>query len=434
MNGSVLNQRLAVLLMAVVALSAIPYGSNRPFFWAFWAVIVSAIAIWFCLSVLMRGHAFKVSIKDAWFPATGFLVVAIALLLQLLPIGRWFFVPIDTGRGELVTSNYLALVPGEACFALLRWSTYGLFFFLALQPSVNRHRSIGMSRVLVAIVAVQAAYALLALSYFGDTILGFDKVAYQGFATGTFVNRNTLATYLAIGVSIATSLAIVSEKPTWRALYLVALGTMVAALLATASRAGIGAAFAGVLAVLIMRRLLARSGAFWGYAIVGCAFVGVLALLYGGDIFDRALFGSGFADRLALYRETAGMIAERPLFGFGAGSFKYAYTIYHTPDVNVSLVWNHAHSTYLALWVGLGLFVGTVPMILVAYLFVRIVRYEIKTKSGRPALYAAVGGTVAVAIHALVDFSLEIQAVAFLYLLVLALGAAPTLFDRSSSR
>jgi len=434
MNGSTPNQRLAVLLIAVVALSAVPYGSNRPFFWAFWAATVTAIAFWYFLSLLRRGSALKVSVKDARFPAIAFMVVTAALLLQLAPVGAWLFEPIDTGRGTKITSDYLALVPGEAGFALLRWLTYGLFFLLALQPAVSRHRSTNMARAIVALVAVEALYALVALSYLGDTILGFDKTSYRGFATGTFVNRNTLATYLAIGVATATSLAIMSEKPMWRVMSVVALGIMVAALFATASRAGIGAACAGVVAVITMRHLLVPSPRFWAYATAGCAVVVLLGVLYGGEITDRIFFGSGLADRRALYWETARMVADRPLFGFGAGSFRYAYTIYHTPDVNVSLAWNYAHSTYLALWVGLGLLVGTIPMILVAYLVVRIVRYEVQTRSGRPAIYAAVGATIAVALHALVDFSLEIHAVAILYLFILALGAARPLFERRSSR
>ncbi|MBL8576233.1 MAG: O-antigen ligase family protein [Mesorhizobium sp.] len=425
---------MAVLLVVVVALSAVPYGSNRPFFWAFWAAIVAAIAAWYCLALLRRGLSLRVSVRDAWLPAAGFFVVTTVLLLQLAPVGALLFEPIDTRRGLELTSKYLALVPGEAGFALLRWTSYGIFFFLALQPAVNRHRSVNLARAVVAVVAIEAAYALVALSYLGDTILVFDKESYRGVATGTFVNRNSLATYLAIGIAVATSLTMMSDKSNWRVVYVVALAIMVATLFVTASRAGIGSAFGGAFAIVMMRRLLVRSTGFWRYAMAGGVLVGLVGALYGSEIFDRAMFGNGFADRRALYWETAGMISERPLFGFGAGSFKYAYAIYHTPEVSVSLTWDYAHSTYLALWAGLGLPVGTVPMAIIAYLFVRIVRHEVETRSGRPAVYAAVGATVAVALHALVDFSLEIQAVAFLYLFVLALGAGPALFDRSSSR
>ena len=151
------------------------------------------------------------------------------------------------------------------------------------------------------------------------------------------------------------------------------------------------------------------------FALVLIVLGTVAAVLYGGGATARfADISRAASERLELYHQIAGMILRRPLLGYGAGSFEQAFSLFHAPPVDVSAVWDHAHSTYLTLWSDFGLVVGTVPMAIVLLLLIHALRLP----PGSPAT-AAIGTTVVVGLHSLVDFSLEVEAIAFLLTTVL---------------
>src|SRR5690606_36301189 len=102
----------------------------------------------------------------------------------------------------------LSLAPGSSLHNLIQFASYGLFFFLMLQAVSNRRRTVAVARAIFWIIAAHAIYGLVALTQLGDPLLFFEKWAYLGSATGTFVNRNAYATFLAFGLVLGTALAI----------------------------------------------------------------------------------------------------------------------------------------------------------------------------------------------------------------------------------
>lgn len=432
-----LNSIAAWSMFAVVALAPIPLGSNRPFFWALWAAVAGGIGLWFAMSVRMAGEAYRVPVSAIRWLAAGFLAVMLAMLVQVLPIGNLVPIVFSNQFGETVRAATPSAAPGETIFDMLRWGTYGVVFFVLLQAGFQEKRSRLLLRGLLIVAVAEALYALVALNQFDDTILFFDKRYYQGMATGTFVNRNSLATFLGLGIVLATALATrrgtngenrsskQRGEPKADRVRLVLLAAAIfmlfAALVATQSRMGLFAAMAGVAAVLLLRPVgsLAITA---GLILVGAI---VVIVLYGSGVAERVLTTEASAGyRLALYRQVIDMIFARPLLGHGAGAFALAFPSFHGPSLDMSVTWDHAHSTYLALWSGLGLVIGTIPLLLVAAIVVRIFtgssqRVRLSVESA-----AAIGATVTVAIHSLVDFSLEIQGVALFYTALLAIGAA----------
>lgn len=431
-----LNAVLGGLLVAVVAIAPIPLGSNRPFFWAAWAALIGALGVCYLLLLALRGESLRFGLDRLWLLALPFAALLGVLAVQILPMEGVAFV---TGAGETILSKTLSLAPGTTWLMLLQLATYGVFFFLMLQAAVNRRRARLMGQAILLIIAAHALYSLVALTVLGDTLLVFEKWAYAGFATGTFVNRNSFATFLAFGLVLGTLCTLrefvdvahrikgqlqLGNAP----LYLAATGLILAALIATGSRmglvAGLAGAGAGGVMALLKRGGTAGRGWLW-LGILPALGVVALLLLYGAGTFER--LGSLEGDvnvRGELYYQVIGMIAHRPWLGFGGGTFELAYPLFHHLPVSVDLVWDKTHSTYLALWVELGLIAGSLPLLIVLCIGIDALRLVLQRRGDWTAPGAAVGVIVVAAIHSLVDFSLEMEANVFVFLALLAIGVA----------
>lgn len=437
------NDQLAWMLLAVLFLAPVPFGSNRPFFWCLWATGLGAVLLWYCLAVFRLRSSFRIPLSALRIATWLFALVGAVTLIQTLPVGRVFGdFAFLTRSGDVIYSASISLTPGDSWLSFLRWFSVGALFFLMLQVSVQNGRAQRLAKAIVAITSLHALYGLVALTQLGDTILFFEKQYYPGVLTGTFINRNSIATFLGIGAVMASALLFagragsdnepdqqpqgssVHGEKLWLAIALVLL---LSAVLATQSRMGLAATFAGIGTVLLLSwraSPLARMSALLAVPVLGG-----LLLLYGSGVAERYLLVERAADtRGALYLQIIDMVTARPLLGYGAGSFEYAYPLFHQQPVSVDRVWEYAHSTYLGLWSDLGVVVGSIPVLIVTLILVAILRKRTNSGPMRPETCAALGATVTVAIHSLVDFSLEIQAVAFLYTALLALGSAKAFY------
>lgn len=451
-----INDRFSWLLLLLVAVAPIPLGSNRPFFWAVNAVAIGAVGLLYTFFEIRSREGLRVRLTDIWPSALLFALLALYLVAQTIPvahlvpeawIGQVLAISV-AGTGTIVAPNAISLAPGSTLLMLLRWFTYGVLFLLTVQVGVSDQRRNQMLNVIVAVIAGYAIFGLAALLQFGDTILGMEKWAYSGDATATFVNRNSFATFLSFGAVVAVVLIaavfIKQQEPDASGktskrfdpivfVYLTALLTIVAALLATQSRMGAFAGLLGVAAVLLLarRRLrwrLATNLVFGGLLV--SSIVGAV-VLYGLGLLERLGSVESSADvRLDLYRQVVEMIAARPLLGYGGGAFEQSYPLFHHLPVSPDLVWDRAHNTYLALWSELGLVAGSIPLLLITIALARVLWRIGEGRLDWPARAAAVGAIVVAAVHSLADFSLEIQANALMFTLLLGLGTAATLSPR----
>ena len=430
------NDIFAGVLVAVVALAPVPLGSNRPFFWAMWAAIVGVTAALYLILLLLRREPLRFALGRLWVPALLMLGLAGYLIVQVLPLwptGLSF----PTATGDVIVASTLSLAPGSTWLALLQLGTYVLFFFLMLQVAVNRARARILGVTILAVIAAHAAYALVALTMLGDPLLFFEKWAYEGFATGTFVNRNSFATFLAFGVVLGTVLSLREvlngDRPGLRPgpalIYVAETGLILAALLATGSRMGLIAALVGTAIALLVtsRKWLNQKGTMRWLALAAfpiLAALGVL-VLYGGATLERLGSLEGDASiRGEFYAQIVGMIAARPWLGYGAGAFEVVYPLFHQLPVSADLVWDKAHSSYLTLWSELGLIAGSVPLVILALFAWQAFQLSSKRRADWAAPAVALGAIIAGGLHSLVDFSLEIEANMFLLLALLAIGIA----------
>ena len=201
------NDILGWFIVAVVVVSPIPLGSNPPIFWAISGCLIGLVTFAYFGYAAIGHGSLRVPLHRLALPGLLWGLLLGWLLVQMLPLGDWFGpIAFVSKAGDVIAARYLSLAPGSSWLMAIRMCSYGLVFFLASQAGANEGRA---KRLLTAIfwaIVLHAAFGLFQLTQLNDTLLGFDKKYYVGVATGTFVNRNSYATYLAMGLALGAAL------------------------------------------------------------------------------------------------------------------------------------------------------------------------------------------------------------------------------------
>ena len=437
-----LNTNLGTTLALLAILSAIPVASARPSWWLLWSGVLAILAmIWAIQSSRLTPNRRMQSADLRPYLALAALVPLYALV-QTLPLP---FLPLTMNEGaEALAGSAISLLPSASWIGAIRFTAWIILFVLIYEVVTSRERMLRISWILFIGITLQAIWALLALRVFGDIALFGEKTSYFGSATGTFVNRNSLATFLGFGLLLGAGL--LSRKlgaPNMRLsrvpniferigalglIILIAMALILLALVATQSRLGL---FAGLVSLWITSLLLLHQNERLSKGIVmtSCFIAllfaaGVIALGQGG-LSDRLIFVQDNADeRLRIYSQTLDMIWHRPLLGFGFDAFGPAFEGFRTSELGNPVYYDLAHNSYLALWAEQGFIIGSIPPLLLLIAGWKIVA-GLKSDSGFPvAKTVALGALILGAIHSLGDFSLEIPANTFVFIILIALGLA----------
>lgn len=371
-------------------MAPLAYGGNHPLAWLGWGLVIAVVAMW-----RLAAAPLAQDFRPLGIFGLGFAVVAVFVLAQ--PSGRGMAMP--------------GLVRLGGCLVLA-----GLIFELASDKA--RARRFGW--MVFAGVALNGALGMVLLLALGDAAPWGGKAAYLGQATGGFVNRNSFATFLAIGLVLGLSLLRPRRMDMAELiLALAGVGVILVALLATQSRLGLASAAVGAVVCLWLRSGLRPM-------LLPVLGAGLVALTIAApQVLERMLFlESAGALRLTLYRDVWQMILASPWSGHGFDAFAPAFERFHGPDLPAHLVWDRAHSTYLTLWAELGLIVGSVPLVLGVLALWRL-------DPRAPLGIAGISALVVGGFHSLGDFSLEMQANLMLLLSVVVLGMAQGGSERS---
>jgi O-antigen ligase len=438
-----LRTAIRAALYALVLLAPLPFGSVQPGFVL--AIELAAAAIGVLSMTLLAVDA---EAREA-LPRAPLVLCGVVLLLgafQILPLPFTIAERFNPTAGLVrPLIPYLgadhppavawSVAPPETADALLRFGAYvwiGLGAALVFDTARARR---GFAIVLVASAAFQAVYGSGEYLTGRQHIFTFAKKYYLDSATGTFINRNHFATFLAMALPFALGLAIPASSDskgatTWRGRLLsfadavslrrflagVAAGLIWVGLLLSHSRAGLLAAFVAALIVLVGRRDL--RAARWSVAVAGVVLIGLLSLELTQAPGERFLWvrqdlGTE-GGRLTVWHDSLKLVEQRPLLGWGWGTFESAFP--SVQSAGVDLTYDHAHNDWLEWLVEggvLGLAVGGVLL-------------GAGLRVGGVVVTAAL---TAVAIHAAWDFSLRIPAVATVCAATMGLGlAAPDSF------
>lgn len=453
------NQLTFTILIALLALSPLPFGSARPV-WIF--LILPIIGL---LLILVLRNLSPDGVRLRRFNR----VVLPAMTVHLL-VCLWAFLQSTPWLGELTANplwqqparhlaglsgqEYLSLNPGDTRATALIFAAYGALFASAFFILHSRPRATMFIKGFFIISALYAAYGVVAQILAPDRLLWFEKWAYEGFVTSTFVNRNSFATYCALGLVAGAGLIyrfmdkfdpvsgqkrrvmmvrFLAHLATHGWPLLAGMGALLTALMMTGSRAGLLAALVGMSVVLALCLWRGRQRGARGLLAGAGVLVLGLALLFafsGDQTISRLnkLDKDGEA-RIAAYHLMIEGIEERPLTGYGLGSFREFFIANRDASFG-HRDFRRGHNDYLELALGVGVIAAAAWLLAILGLLVIILRNVVSEASARPmGAICALGATAAVAVHSLVDFSLQIPAVAIAYVTLLACGLSRSTRD-----
>jgi O-antigen ligase len=351
----------------MVALAPLPLGSRETAMIAIWCVVLGG-------SVILASVLEIRTPQLVFIGLTAVLAVTYGIVLhEQLSVHPWFASPHPIWKEtsellEIPIEPSVSIARNQPLFAIGAPLAALLSFLSGLLVGTNR----GRARQLLNVIAWSGvAYAIYGIAFaLVDPATGTFRVRPMPL-TSTFVNRNTAAVYFGacsviwllflcerirkrvLNERSNQDLTWINHEQLWLAQFILLLTMMVICLLATfmtGSRAGVSVSLLGFVVAVVAffyRDHVSRRGVFIAVG-AGCGLALLTLYFLAGNVVAR-FYEDGLIDhtRLSLYRSTLRMIADRPWFGTGLGTFASAFPAYRSGELSMYGVYDTAHSTVL---------------------------------------------------------------------------------------
>jgi O-antigen ligase len=428
-------------LLALIALTAIPYGTAHVWWKALFVAVVFALAIVWIIELSLSQSWFT----DGWSVILPVLALALFSLLQTLPV-----VSRSGSTGiSLPTWNTISFDPYMTRFfvlQLLALTLSGVFLFR--YASTERRLRI-LINVVIAVAVVSAIFGILRQTMQHGKTFGLPFSALD-VGYGQFINRNHFAFLMEMGFGLSLGMILGGAKKDQVLIYFAAILPIWTALVLCGSRGGLVAMLAQVIIAALLLGMVWRNGHPDGPRSralrIGRSLpvrVVLLLVLVGGILFGTLWLGG---DRLAtkieesrseleadnttdrqgvkrseVWRATWRMFSAHPILGVGMNGYWIAVPTYH--DASGTMTPQEAHNDYLELLASGGV-VGLAVGVWFAVAVFRRTRENLGSPNRfrRAACFGAAVGIAGVAVHSLVDFGLHmmVNALVFTTLIVIA--------------
>ena len=430
--------------LVLIFLLPLPYGLVPD-----WAWTVAGVAVFTLLAFELKGlssEQSKLQLENPNVPIA-FHRATVPLVLiwgvQFWALIQWYF---------------FSLSPFDSLMSLPEGFFYAGLFTLALLMINTQKRTEQVIWAVVLAAGFQAMYGSVMTLTGLEYGLFIQKEHYKGVATGTYVNRNHLAGYLELAIALGVGLLLAQTADykgsvrqrlrqfvrmllSSKVLLRLLLAILVIALVLTRSRMGNTAFFAslmvtGAIALFMMRNKTKSTTILLGsLLIIDIAIVGTF---FGVEKVAERLqsTSSQTESRDEVTRDTLNMFKSYPISGVGAGAFTHVYPVFKGDDVRTPLLYQHAHNDYAQFLAEFGLPASFALFVMVLW----SLRWGISAMRQRNSqFYQGVGfactmAIIAIGIHSMVDFNLQIPANAATFVLILALAAVARWTPHSSSR
>ena len=439
-----------IVLLAGLAWCPFWFGGNAVVAWGVNAIVFPLLAISYELALILRGRPHPFAISRIAVPAGLFMAAVVWAVVQnqtWLP--GFLRHPIWGMTSELLhipMAGSISVNRDLTGLALVRLITAASVFWLALQLCRDAKRANVLLRAVTAICAVYAAFGLLSFAFAPGFTLWAPNTTVIGYVGSTFYNKNSFGAYAGVGliVTIAITLqyyrqrAAAAKVPmSYRlAEFIEATGSrggwmlsaivlLFVSLLMTVSR---GALVTTVFAAVALGMLSTKSRSSrreqWLTILIGTLLLGSILIGFGDAVLDR-LGASGLVDswRMTVAKITVQSALSSPLLGFGYGTFLDVFPMFRDTTIGGGH-WEMAHNTYVEVLQGLGLVFGLMLIASVLLLVLKCLNGATTRQAGVTVPRAAVCVSLLVGMHSLIDFSLQIQAIALTFAAILGAGVA----------
>jgi O-antigen ligase len=425
------NRISTAILFATVSAAPFPFGSTAPSAIAFWCILLGLGVI----AASPRG------LRQEHIPLLGLAIIVILayafVLHEQLAARPWIASPHPLWHEAaevlgIPIAPSVSIVRNQPFFALGAPLANMLAVICSFIVCTDRNRAHQLLMVIAWSGLAYAIYGILAFLLEPTKILWWEKEAYLGVLTSTFINRNTAAIYFG-SCSIVWLLllsnrirqkfpdnpiewkkvfrSLLSEPPRGTISSFLLFFICLAAMFMTGSRAGVVLSLMMLIIAIAMffyRNLPRRSGALI-VVVVGGAIALVLLQIMGAGVSGRFdLQGLADEGRLETYRSTIRMIGDHPWFGTGLGTFAFSFPAYRSVHAGLWGVWDLAHSTPLEIAADLGL--PLAGLVIAAWIIILAVLIRGVHNRRRDVIIPVAAFSVAALglLHSLIDFSLQI--------------------------
>lgn len=436
-------------LLLLVALAPLPFGSVYPWSWTLMGAVTGLLVICLWYKSYYQKKRPRLALKSIWPIAAmffAFILIGIFQTVTFLPASAdhsfWSLASASLGMG---INGSISINPEITTMALIKPLAYGGIFWLAYQYSGRQDRALLIIRLVAWVGTAYAAYGLMAYFAGASTILWFKKFAYLNDCTSTFVNRNSYATYAGLSLICVTALMIKSiarllrYSSSWRErlrrfledmtvnVWFPFLGwfILITSLLFSHSRAGFASTVIGLAALTLAfgkTKMLRRKSDIFLWTLPMVLVLIVFAISGGGLDKRLAETSLGAEERPVVYQLTLEGASRTPTLGTGYGTFEEVFRSYRTPELKNFYL--KAHNTYLEVLLEMGILgLLLIVGIHLGLLFI-LLKGVLNRKRGFIFPCVGIAATALIAAHSLVDFSIQIPAVAATYWLLMGASCA----------
>lgn len=453
-GAEVLARIIFVLLLALIAFTAIPYGTAEPWWKAFFVSAVFSLTIIWLIEGLLRQAWFNElnGLEKILLPVLG---LALFSFLQTIQFGSLI------NRAATVAQNSISADPYQTRFFMVQILGLGLAGMLLHRYASTEKRMRTVINVVIAVAVLSAIFGILRQTMqhgigFGLPIIG------PGQGYGQFINRNHFAFLMEMGFGLALGLVVGGGvKRDQGLIYLAAILPLWTGLVLCNSRGGLIAMLAQIIAAVLLFGTLSQTAEAGEIsraatllrsktaklALIIVLVVGVVfgMLWMGGDQLAARIAATGDelptgriesregVKRNEVWATTWKMFAANPIAGVGMGAYWARVPEFH--DASGLLTPQQAHNDYLELLASGGM-VGLAIGVWFAMALFRATRDNLKSPNRfrRAACFGAAIAITGVAVHSLMDFGLQILINALIFTTLVVLAASKPRWASEPSR
>ena len=419
-----LDKAIVSCFLVAVVFTTLALGTVEAWSVAIFQLIVVLIVLLWALQAIVEKRL-EIKVPPAALPLGGLVLVGIAQSIAL------------TGSSGVTRSLSMDVEATRGAAAMI----FFLFvsFLIAANIFDTQERQHTLANFLIIFGLALAVFALIQHFTWEGKMFWTRPTPSAGAGTGgPFVNRNHFAGYMEMLIPIPAALAFSrAARGESRLFWGFAAAIMSIAEVASLSRGGMFSLAGGLLFLVVMsvrRRQKAPSPTreswfsfrpeYFVVLILAAITAGVFWIGADSDILKRVvhdpLMTSAATDRGGVWGDTLAMFRANPVLGVGLGAFETVYPIYGRGDG--SFLIQFAHNDYLQILSDSGIVGGALAL---WFMFV-IARAMSQIRKNADPFTRALGlgsaaGIVALLIHSIFDFNLQIPSNALLFLVLSAI-------------